>query len=105
FQNRGCRSRCMKKDCECFVYPLTANQVDHESYFTRSNAHVSGKCLSLHGNTSSQSAFDYRLPVFLSSSVWPLNVLVGANSPSLWPTISSVTYTGTCFRPSYTANV
>src|SRR5699024_416588 len=35
----------------------------------------------------------------------PLYVLVGANSPSLCPTMSSVTYTGTCLRPSYTAIV
>src|SRR5690606_15090742 len=30
---------------------------------------------------------------------------VGANSPSLWPTIDSVTKTGTCLRPSCTASV
>ena len=30
---------------------------------------------------------------------------VGANSPSLWPTIASVTNTGTCLRPSCTAMV
>src|SRR5690606_33187238 len=36
---------------------------------------------------------------------WNLNVRVGANSPSLWPTIDSVTYTGTCLRPSCTAMV
>src|SRR4051812_36145513 len=30
---------------------------------------------------------------------------VGANSPSLWPTIDSVTKTGTCLRPSWTAMV
>src|SRR4030095_4709656 len=33
------------------------------------------------------------------------NVRVGANSPSLWPTIDSVTKTGTCLRPSWTAIV
>src|SRR5215212_7233116 len=33
------------------------------------------------------------------------NVRVGANSPSLWPTIDSVQYTGTCLRPSCTAMV
>src|SRR5680860_879960 len=32
-------------------------------------------------------------------------VRVGANSPSLWPTIESVTNTGTCLRPSCTAIV
>ena len=36
---------------------------------------------------------------------WPLKVRVGANSPSLWPTIDSVTNTGTCLRPSWTASV
>jgi hypothetical protein len=30
---------------------------------------------------------------------------VGANSPSLWPTIASLTNTGTCLRPSWTAIV
>src|SRR5680860_1495847 len=32
-------------------------------------------------------------------------VRVGANSPSLWPTIESVTNTGTCLCPSCTASV
>src|SRR6476646_4723181 len=35
----------------------------------------------------------------------PLKVRVGANSPSLCPTIASVTNTGTCLRPSCTAKV
>ena len=30
---------------------------------------------------------------------------VGANSPSLWPTIASETKTGMCLRPSWTAIV
>jgi len=33
------------------------------------------------------------------------NVRVGANSPSLWPTISSVTSTGMCLRPLWTPKV
>ena len=33
--------------------------------------------------------------VLLTTSPCPLNVLVGENSPSVWPTISSVTKTGT----------
>src|SRR6476619_5752465 len=37
--------------------------------------------------------------------MWPRKVRVGANSPSLWPTIDSVTKTGTCLRPSWTAIV
>ena len=32
-------------------------------------------------------------------------VRVGANSPSLWPTMASEMYTGTCLRPSWTAMV
>ena len=36
---------------------------------------------------------------------WPLNSLVGANSPSLWPTMFSVMYSGTWRRPSCTAIV
>src|SRR6185312_2918105 len=36
---------------------------------------------------------------------WPRKTRVGANSPSLWPTIASLTKTGTCFLPSCTAIV
>src|SRR5690606_27333450 len=39
------------------------------------------------------------------SAAWPLNVRVSANSPSLWPTMFSLTYTGTCWRPLCTAIV
>ena len=35
----------------------------------------------------------------------PRNTRVGANSPSLWPTIDSLMNTGTCFLPSCTAIV
>src|SRR5690606_12898539 len=45
-----------------------------------------------------------RRPPF-SWPAWDRNVRVGANSPSLWPTIDSVMYTGTCLRPSCTAMV
>src|SRR5580700_5167262 len=38
-------------------------------------------------------------------TAWPLKVRVGANSPSLWPIICSVTYTGINFRPLCTAIV
>src|SRR5579871_5029516 len=36
---------------------------------------------------------------------WPLKVRVGENSPSLWPTMFSVTYTGMNFLPLCTAIV
>src|SRR6516162_7866699 len=38
-------------------------------------------------------------------TAWPLNWRVGANSPSLWPIICSVTYTGMNFFPLWTAMV
>src|SRR5262245_77015 len=41
----------------------------------------------------------------LSLPAWPRNIRVGANSPSLWPTIDSEMNTGTCLRPSCTAMV
>ena len=37
--------------------------------------------------------------------VWPLKNRVGANSPSLWPTMFSVMYTGMNFFPLCTAIV
>lgn len=36
---------------------------------------------------------------------WPLNIRVGANSPSLWPTMGSVMKTGIKFLPLCTAIV
>src|SRR5207244_8090341 len=41
----------------------------------------------------------------LSDPAWPRNRRVGANSPSLCPTIDSETNTATCLRPSWTAIV
>src|SRR5262249_6147830 len=41
----------------------------------------------------------------LRSPEWPWNVRVGANSPSLWPTMFSVTKTGRNFLPLCTAKV
>src|ERR1019366_5289778 len=45
---------------------------------------------------------------FLSTAfapVWPRKRRVGENSPSLWPTMFSVTYTGMNLLPLCTANV
>src|SRR6185436_6484786 len=39
------------------------------------------------------------------SAEWPTKVRVGLNSPSLWPTMFSVTYTGMNLRPLCTAKV
>ena len=38
-------------------------------------------------------------------AAWPLKCRVGENSPSLWPTMFSVTYTGMNFFPLCTASV
>src|SRR5437899_4527048 len=45
------------------------------------------------------------LPDFSLLATWPLNVRVGENSPSLWPTMFSVMYTGMNFLPLCTAIV
>ena len=45
------------------------------------------------------------LASLLAVPEWARKVRVGANSPSLWPTIDSETNTGTCLRPSWTAIV
>src|SRR3954470_11020766 len=45
------------------------------------------------------------LSAALPAAVWPRKSRVGANSPSLWPTMFSVTYTGMNLFPLCTANV
>src|SRR5512135_619354 len=47
----------------------------------------------------------FTVVVFAAEPEWPLKVLVGENSPSLCPTIFSVTYTGINFLPLCTAKV
>src|SRR5262245_19150663 len=39
------------------------------------------------------------------SPPWPWKARVGANSPNLWPIMSSETLTGMCFWPLWTPNV
>src|SRR5215211_592016 len=51
------------------------------------------------------SALGAHRTLTLSLPAWPRNTRVGANSPSLWPTIDSEMKTGTCLRPSWTAIV
>src|SRR5690606_13647138 len=73
----------------------TADQVQHEAHLVGRLADV----LRLSFN------FHQRLIPFSRLATWPRKVRVGANSPSLCPTIDSVMYTGTCLRPSWTAIV
>src|SRR5207248_5368102 len=63
----------------------------------RLGAHLA--CLLRRGHQRSRFTCAWRSPA------WPRNVRVGANSPSLCPTICSEMKTGTCLRPSWTAIV
>ena len=60
-------------------------------------------CLLAAGRSRGRAPWD--LAAALRSPEWPWNVRVGENSPSLWPTMFSVTNTGMNFRPLCTANV
>src|SRR5207237_2328027 len=66
------------------------------------HAHPAGDCLDLLALSGGHQVL---LTSALRSPEWPRKVRVGANSPSLCPTICSVTNTGTCLRPSWTAIV
>src|SRR5262249_42565611 len=73
-----------------------------EPRLARGHPHESGRgpdLLALRGG------HQLRFTSVLRSPEWPRKVRVGANSPSLCPTICSVMNTGTCLRPSWTAIV
>src|SRR5204863_8031088 len=65
---------------------------------------LGGLGLLLHGLVLAFLVRHHRI-LALSPPAWPRNSRVGANSPSLCPTIDSDTKTGTCLRPSCTAMV
>src|SRR6185295_12051237 len=79
----------------------SAHEVEHLANFVRRDRLVArgGACVRRGDRGSHQRRLDRSCPA------WYRNVRVGANSPSLWPTIASVTYTGTGLRPSCTAIV
>src|SRR6185437_9486984 len=79
--------------------------VDDATSLLRRNADVSHACDRLHHFFLLLWSPRQRRRPFLSSFTCPRKVRVGANSPSLWPTIVSVTKTGMCLRPSCTAIV
>src|SRR5208337_4326849 len=82
---------------EGLTYLLAGQQLGHQSQFSRGDAQIFGACCDLH---------DYFLPTFdLRSPAWPPKWRVGANSPSLCPTMFSVAYTGMNFLPLCTARV
>ena len=90
----------MLQDSHCIINRLVADQIQHDLIlFGEKYGRISNTALA----SMRYTPFGRYFVVF--APAWPLKVLVGANSPSLWPTISSVTYTGTCLRPSWTAKV
>src|SRR5688572_10895309 len=62
---------------------------------------AAGPCVPGGGLRASPTASSVRLP----TAEWLLKMRVIANSPSLWPTMFSVTYTGMCCLPLCTAIV
>src|SRR5205823_9513312 len=82
---------------QSLAHPQTSHLVGDESSLPRSAANVLGASHDLHQRT--------RLPRSVFPPAWPRKWRVGANSPSLWPTMFSLMKTGTCFRPSWTATV
>src|SRR5205085_10426797 len=81
----------------------STDEVGDEPRLPRARMHPAR--LSAHGLPLFHDSRHQRLTFAARSPAWPRNVLVGANSPSLCPTICSEMKTGTCLRPSWTAIV
>src|SRR3954468_20161181 len=84
----------------CLDHVRAPDEVHDPPHLARRDPDVFGGC----------SGFHLRFPYLsdvLRSVWWPWvrNTRVGANSPSLCPTMDSETNTGTCLRPSWTAIV
>ncbi len=81
----------------------TTNNVGNNIELFRWYTNVSNG--SFHGDEN----LDFRMRIRRSVSYlfpeWAMNLRVNENSPSLWPTISSVTNTGICCFPLWTPNV
>ena len=72
---------------------LVADEVQHDAGLARGHV-VAAQRGAGTGTFVQFGTGHYRFPVF-SWPAWKRNVRVGANSPSLWPTIDSLTNTGT----------
>src|SRR5207302_2396568 len=81
------------------AHRLAANRVEHEPGLARRHANEPGDRVGAH------QAFPVGVVAAFSAAPCALNVRVSANSPSRWPTMFSVTYTGMNFRPLCTARV
>src|SRR5205814_846008 len=104
---------------------LPADETEHEAGLLRRGPDVACRCLRFdHDELPAPAGFAAPAPApapapvpgapgaaataaarSATRVVWPLNKRVGANSPSLWPTMFSVTYTGMNFPPLCTASV
>src|SRR6185437_10139358 len=85
---------------ERMVDRLAPDRVRDQAAFLRRDARVAQDCGDFHRCKPLQVAAS----TFLSPEC-ALKMRVGANSPSLWPTMFSVTSTGMCCRPLCTAIV
>src|SRR5687768_632918 len=80
------------------LHLAAADQIDDQPHLARRDANVTADCARFH-----QTSF-----TFFSAAIrplWPRKIRVGENSPSLWPTMFSVTYTGMNLFPLCTAIV
>src|SRR5262249_35415555 len=108
-RERGARGRCRGSGCSARgVGGETQRPRGARALFT----HAAGpRALFLLATRGAPRACYFRgggLPagaLALRSPEWPWNVRVGANSPCLWPTMFSVTNTGTNLRPLCTVSV
>ena len=101
----GCRLLGIPQDIHCAVHLNASHDVSHKTHLARRRRLIvqfSYSCLLLYlfqplGHKSFTSSHNYNFILnynYLRLPEWPLKVLVGANSPSLCPTMFSVTYTG-----------
>src|SRR5690349_21273850 len=81
---------------------LSADQVDDQPRLLRRNSNVACFRFGFHDSLYAGLAV---FSVVAAFTEWPLKVRVGENSPSLCPTMFSVTYTGMNFLPLCTAIV
>jgi hypothetical protein len=113
FQQPGAAVRLVSQDTQSLVDPLATNQVGQRPHLSGADPRVSmncsvAHCLALGCQLSAvgQRPADSRWPradspchFFPPLPPCPRKLRVGANSPNLWPTMSSVTNTFRCSFP------
>src|SRR5690554_2223095 len=112
-QDRRRRPWGMAENGRCLVYAFSPDFIQHLPGFARCDPDITRNSSGFHLISLPLKEYSLnRLSFFyfkaVERSVWLLCLRksrVGASSPYLCPTISSVIYIGTCFRPSCTAMV